>query len=98
MEYMVILIYVVVMMQFINSKPLVKERSKCRGYSFYKRSAIINMIIGYGGMIAVNLLLRDKGIIPQSFVWMALIGFALVVIYSMYCIYRMMTTAYSGRY
>jgi len=32
MEYMVILIYVVVMMQFINSKPLVKERSKCRGY------------------------------------------------------------------
>lgn len=39
-----------------------------------------------GGMIAVNLLLRDKSIIPQMYVQVGLAGFMLVMLYGMYCI------------
>lgn len=92
MEYMVFIIYIITVVQFINSKPSVKKNGICRGYNFYKISGVINIIVGMFGMSAVNLLLRDKNIIPQAFVWIALIGFAITMIYGMYCIYKMMVT------
>lgn len=91
MKYMVFVIYIISIMQFINSKSVAKNRI-CRGRDFYKISGVINMIVGWFGMVAVNVLLRDKNIIPQTFVWIALIGFAITMVYGMYCIYKMMIT------
>lgn len=87
MEYMVFVIYVIVVAQFIDSSVENTERTP-KGRTFYKYSAISNMVIGFAGMLAVNGLLRDKGIIPQQFVWIALIGFILQVVYAMYCLYK----------
>lgn len=92
MKYMVFIIYIIVVMQFINSKPIVKGNGTHRGRNFYKISGVVNLIVGMFGMVAVNMLLRDKNIIPQVFVWIALIGFAITMIYGMYCIYKMMVT------
>lgn len=91
MKYLVFIIYVINVMQFINSKPITKN-GKHRGYAFYKISGIINLLFGCFGMVAVNIFLRDKDIIPQAFVWIMLIGFAITMIYGMYCIYKMMVT------
>lgn len=49
-------------------------------------------MVGMIGMAAVNTLLRDKNIIPEVFVWIALAGFAITMIYGGYCIYMMMAT------
>lgn len=91
MKYMVFVIYIISIMQFINSKSVAKN-GICRRRDFYKISGVINMIVGWFGMVAVNVLLRDKNIIPQAFVWIALIGFGIVMVYGMYCIYKMMVT------
>lgn len=93
MKYMVFIIYMVVVVQFINSKPIDNGNGVHRGCNFYKISGILNMVGGFLGMSAVNILLRDKGIIPPFFVWSALIGFAIVTIYGLYCIYKMMVSA-----
>lgn len=77
--------------QFINSKPIAKKTGNTRGYNFYKISAIVNMLVGMVGMVAVNLLLRDKNIIPQVFVMISLVGFFLTTIYGLYCFYKMIT-------
>ena len=69
---------------------LLKERGTHRGHYFYQMSAGINLIIGSVGMIAVNLLLRDKGIIPEPFVLAAIVGFFLVAMYGAYCCYKML--------
>ena len=91
MKYMVFVIYIISIMQFINSKSVAKN-GICRGRDFYKISGVINMIVGWFGMVAGNVLLRDKNIIPQAFVWIALIGFGITMVYGMYCIYKMMIT------
>ena len=91
MEYLVFVIYIIVIVQFINSKPVSKNGTQ-RGCEFYKTSGIANILVGNLGMIAVNSFLRDKNIIPQAFVWIALVGFALATIYGLYCIYKMLTT------
>lgn len=98
MRYTVFLIYIVVMVQFINSKrKTVKEdgtNGTHRGYYFYRRSAIINIVLGTAGMVAVSFLLRDNNIIPQAqvFVWIALAGFMLMMFYGAYCMYKMVTS------
>lgn len=92
MKYMVFVIYVIVIMQFINSKPVCKANSIRRGREFYKISGIINVTGGMFGMLAVNMFLRDKNIISQAFVWIALIGFAITMMYGMYCIYKMLVS------
>lgn len=91
MSYLVFVIYVITVMQFIYSKPVAKHGNH-RGCGFYKVSGIINMVVGFFGMVSINLFLRDKNIIPQTFVWIALIGFALTMFYGVYCIYKMMVT------
>lgn len=90
MKWMVCIIYVIVVGQFINSKPAIKGKGTGRGHYFYKMSAGINLVFGLVGMIAVNQLLRDKGIIPEPFVYAALVGFFFVVMYGAYCVYKMM--------
>lgn len=90
MKYMVFVIYVIVIMQFVNSKPVCKANSIRRGKEFYKISGIINVIGGMLGMLVVNTFLRDKNIIPQTFVWIALIGFGITMMYGIYCIYKML--------
>ena len=92
MKYMVFVIYVIVIMQFVNSKPVCKANSIRRGKEFYKISGIINVIGGMLGMLAVNTFLRDKNIIPQTFVWIALVGFGITMIYGIYCIYKMLVS------
>lgn len=90
MRYMVFIIYVITVVQLLNSKPSVKENGIRRGRNFYKISGEINIVVGMFGMLAVNLLLRDKNIIPQAFVWIALIGFIITTLYGFYCFYKMM--------
>ena len=92
MKYMVFVIYVIVIMQFVNSKPVCKANSIQRGKEFYKISGIINVIGGMLGMLAVNTFLRDKNIIPQTFVWIALVGFGITMMYGIYCIYKMLVS------
>lgn len=89
---MVFVIYVIVIAQFINSKPVCKTNGMRRGREFYKISGIINVLSGNLGMIAINIFLRDKNIIPQAFVWIALIGFMIVMMYGLYCIYKMLVS------
>lgn len=91
MKWIVCIIYVIVVGQLINNKPAVKGKGTHRGHYFYKMSAVINLVFGFVGMIAVNQLLRDKGIIPEPFVLAALVGFFLVVMYGAYCCYKMLT-------
>ena len=91
MKWMVCIIYVIVVGQFINSKPAIKGKGTGRGHYFYKMSAGINLVFGLVGMIAVNLLLRDNGIIPESFVLAAIVGFFFVAMYGAYCCYKMLT-------
>jgi len=92
MKYMAFVIYVIVIMQFINSKPVCKANSTQRGKKFYKISGIFNVTGGLLGMIAVNMFLRDKNIIPQTYVWIALIGFFITMMYGLYCIYKMLVS------
>lgn len=92
MKYMVFIIYVMVIIQFINSKPVCKANSIQRGQRFYKISGIINVAGGMFGMLAVNMFLRDKNIIPQNFVWILLIGFMITMMYGIYCIYKMIVS------
>lgn len=92
MKYMVFVIYVIVITQFINSKPVCKANSMQRGKEFYKISGIFNVTGGMFGMIAVNMFLRDKNIIPQTYVWIALIGFSIAMMYGLYCIYKMLVS------
>ena len=92
MRYTILLIYVLVCLELIYSKPVPTKGSLPRGRSFYKISGIINFIFGFAGMVLVNLFLRDKGIIPPFFVWAALIGFALVILYAMYCFFKMLVS------
>lgn len=92
MKYMVFVIYVIVITQFINSKPVCKTNSMPRGREFYKISGIFNMIGGMLGMTAVNMFLRDKNIIPQTYVWILLIGFFITMMYGVYCIYKMLVS------
>lgn len=54
MKWMVCIIYVIVVGQFINSKPAIKGKGTGRGHYFYKMSAGINLVFGLVGMIAVN--------------------------------------------
>ena len=88
MKYMIFMIYIIVVVQFINRKPISKNGIH-RGHTFYKISGIVNLLFGFLGMFTVNTFLRDKNIIPQTFVWIALTGFAITMIYGMYCIYKM---------
>lgn len=92
MKYMVFIIYIIVMWQWINSTYIAKRVGIQRGYNYYKTRGIINTIIGFAGMFMVNIFLRDKDIIPPFFVWSALIGFFLLVLYGMFCIYKMMVS------
>lgn len=91
MKYLVFIIYIIIVMQFIDSKPIAKNGMH-RGHTFYKISGIVNLLFGFLGMFTVNTFLRDKDIIPPAFIWIALIGFFIIVIYGMYCIYKMLVT------
>lgn len=92
MENLVFIIYGIVIVQLIHSKPIVKSDSVPRGSHYYRNSGLINIIVGNLGMLAINMFLRDKGIIPQTFVWIGIIGFGLTMVYGCYCICRMMFT------
>lgn len=92
MEYLFYLLYVVVAAQLFISKPK-KNIGYTKGRSFYKVSGIVNVILGVAGMTAINLLLRDKGIIPQMYVWIGLIGFMFIEFYGLFCIIKMILSS-----
>lgn len=92
MKYLFFLLYVIVVGEFLFSSPIkIKKNSgNPRGRYFYKLSGIINVIFGSSGIIAINILLMNKNIIPQMYVWIGIIGFMLIEIYGMFCIVKMM--------
>jgi hypothetical protein len=89
MKYLFFFLYVWVIGQYLFAKPQ-KSYGSPRGRNFYKISAFTNIILGFGGLIAVNTLLRDKNIIPQSFVWIGIIGFILILLYGLFCVVKWM--------
>ena len=92
MEYLVFLIYGIIVMQFISNGDIHAKNSGGSGYKRYKIRGVINILVGLFGMRGVNVFLRDKDIVPQKFVWIALAGFAVIEIYGMYCIWKALTT------
>ena len=96
MEYMVFLSYLIFIAQVIMNRPITKKENEgsytCKGYRFYKIRGIINVTVGLAGMIAVNLFLPDHNVISQTFVWVALIGFMLLMLYGTYCLYKMIVS------
>ena len=93
MKYLVFVIYVYVVGQLLRSKPKSTNKGSVpKGRNFYKLNGVINSIFGFAGMIAINQFLRDKGIIPEMFVWIALVGFLMVALYGMYCMVMMMVS------
>lgn len=92
MEYLFFIIYGIVIGELIHSKPIRKIGSVPRGCRYYRTSGFINIIVGMIGILAINTLLRDKGIISHTFVWIGLIGFLITMIYGYYCIYMMLVT------
>lgn len=92
MKYLVFIIYVMILAEFFDFKLRGKGNSIPRGQSFYKIRCILNFMVGFGGMICVNVFLRDKDIIPPFFVWTALVGFMIIICYALYCAYKMMVS------
>lgn len=92
MEYLFFIIYVIVVTEWIFSKPSSQNSTMLRGYTYYKASGLLNLIVGFVGMFLIDNFLRDKNIIPVWSVWVGIIGCVLFVIMGMYHIYRAMTT------
>ena len=61
----------------------------------YKATGTINIIFGIIGLSLINLLLRDKGIIPDIYVYIGLIGCFIVVVSGMYNICKYMFSAHA---
>lgn len=91
MEYVIFVIYMITVAQFIFSKPMSSSNGPTRGRMFYKISSIINFIISVSGITIINLFIRDKDIISSTLMWISMGGFILLFLYSMYCVIKMLT-------
>lgn len=97
MEYLVFLIYGIVVSEWIfSSKVEDKNTSSYRGSyggrEYYKTLGITNIVVGNVGMFLFNYFFRDKGIIPVWSFWVGLVGFVIILFSG--CIYmvKMFTT------
>ena len=90
MEFLVFVIYGIVMSEWIFGKASKNTGMGIRGRDYYKVSGMLNMITGMIGMLLFNSLLRGKDIIPEWSFWAGFIGFALIMILGMYYFIKMM--------
>ena len=91
MEYMVFLIYAIVISQWIFSgKEKAKATYSTQGYESYKVKGIINCVFGFVGLLCFQLFLRDKGIIPAWSFWVGAVGFIIITLLGMINIIKMM--------
>lgn len=89
------IVYIIAISIFIYNNNKTANKNSTYAYSpknFYKINGIINYILGFSGMICINTFFRDKDIIPQFLVWIALILNFLILINGLYCIYKMLVS------
>jgi len=94
MEYLVFIIYLIVVSQWIFEKKEKNAKSSTyspHGRSHFRMKGLLNLEVGFVGLILFNLLLRDKGIIPVWSFWVGFVGFSLFVISGMVCMVKMFT-------
>ncbi len=92
MEFLVFVIYGVVMAEWIYNTPFKKSGTVTKGREHYKSHGMLNMIVGMVGLLLFNIYLRDKDIIPLWSFWTGFIGFAIVMFTGMGYIIKMITT------
>lgn len=90
MEFLVFIIYGIVMSEWIFGKTSNSRGMGIRGRDYYKVSGMLNMIAGMMGILLFNSLLRGKDIIPEWSFWAGFIGFALMLLIGMYYLIKMM--------
>lgn len=93
MEYLVFVTYMLVVGQFIFGKTGSKDEASGsipRGRGFYKGSALLNFVIGGFGLSAWQFFAEEM--MPTWLFHIGQIGFALLIIYAMFCVYKWMTT------
>lgn len=91
MEYLVFVIYILVVGQFVCCKHVENKGYNeyvPKGRAFYALSGIINISVSSLGINIINFFLKDKDVIPECLVWIALVGFLLMCFYGIYCIVK----------
>lgn len=88
MEFLVIVIYFSLVFQSVNCKQVARKSNSLKGHEFYKLSSIINIFFGCVGALLVNLFLRDNNSVPQILFWFSFCGFAFLMLYGIYCLYK----------
>ena len=83
MKYSVFIIYVLIVCQLIDSMPI--TGGVARGHYYYESHGIVNTILGVGGLTAFNMFLRNKNIIPETFVQIGMIGCGILFLYGVHC-------------
>lgn len=94
MEYLVFVIYLIVVTQWIFEKDKSNTKdstSIANGHSYYRFKGTANLLFGLIGLVIFNFLLRDKGIIPTWLFWTGFVGFVLIIISGMIYIIKMFT-------
>lgn len=95
MQNLVFLIFFIVVIEWIwgNKKVVDKEYViVTRSHDYYKKSAILNMLLSKAGIISLNLFIRGKDIIPEWSVWVCFVGFIFMDILAIYHVYKMLAT------
>lgn len=93
MKYLFFITYVLVIIQWCTNRKILNQNSNIRGRNYYKIAGIINMILGFCGMLVINTFIRDTEIVPQIYVYIGLFGFFFLVLYGIYCIFKMMASS-----
>jgi hypothetical protein len=66
MEFLVFIIYGVVMSEWIFGRTSKNTTTTItRGHDYYKISGVINIAVSMAGLFLINLFLRGKDIIPE---------------------------------
>ena len=95
MEFLVFLIYGVVVSEWIwggRAKNNSSSSYSRQGYKHFKIVGVIYLIIGITGLLMFNYFLRDKGIIPIWSFWVGFVGFAIILIIGVINIMKMFMT------
>lgn len=92
MEFLVFLIYGIVMAQWVFGRTSNKSSTIVRGRDFYRVNGVLGVFLGMVGCLFLNIFLRDRGIIPVWSFWVAFVGFVLVMFMGFYYIYKMITS------
>lgn len=92
MEFLVFIIYGVVMAEWVYKMSSKKSGTVTKGREHYKTHGLLNIIVGMVGLLLFNILLRDKELIPLWAFWTGFIGFTIVIRTGMFYIIKMIAT------